>query len=86
MRALAAALAALLMIRNADDDCLVDGLPTIPAAARSAIDAAILGAKAELLDVYPNPGDGKPRAAVTWPEVDRRKADAERRRLFARSV
>lgn len=38
-------LAALIMVRDADDDCLRDGLPTIPPAARATIDAAI--AKAE---------------------------------------
>lgn len=38
-------LAALEMVRDADEDCKRDGLPTIPAAARAKIDAAI--AKAE---------------------------------------
>lgn len=36
---------ALVMVRDADDDCEKDGLPTIPPGARSRIDAAI--AKAE---------------------------------------
>jgi len=35
----------LRMVRDADDDCREDGLPTMPPAARAAIDAAI--AKAE---------------------------------------
>lgn len=34
-------LEALLMVRDADDDCKRDGLPTIPASARARIDAAI---------------------------------------------
>jgi len=34
-------LAALEMVRDADNDCARDFLPTIPKAARSAIDAAI---------------------------------------------
>lgn len=34
-------LEALIMVRDADDDCRKDGLPTIPAPARSKIDAAI---------------------------------------------
>jgi len=34
-------LEALTMIRDADEDCKRDGLPTIPPAARSTIDAAI---------------------------------------------
>ena len=38
-------LAAVTMIRDADDDCRHDGLPTIPGPARAVIDAAI--AKAE---------------------------------------
>ena len=38
-------LEALIMIRDADDDCARDGLQTIPAPARAKIDAAI--AKAE---------------------------------------
>ncbi len=38
-------LEALIMIRDADEDCKRDGLPTIPAVARAKIDAAI--AKAE---------------------------------------
>lgn len=38
-------LAALVMVRDADDDCRRDGLPTIPLSARARIDAAI--AKAE---------------------------------------
>ncbi len=38
-------LAALIMVRDADDDCRADGLPTLPAPARAKIDAAI--AKAE---------------------------------------
>jgi len=37
----AALLAALEMVRDADDDCGKDGLPRIPGAARAAIDAAI---------------------------------------------
>ena len=40
-----ALLEALVMVRDADDDCARDGLPTIPPAARARIDAAI--AKAE---------------------------------------
>ena len=36
---------ALVMVRDADEDCRRDGLPTIPPAARAFIDAAI--AKAE---------------------------------------
>lgn len=38
-------LEALCMVRDADEDCKRDGLPTIPAMARAKIDAAI--AKAE---------------------------------------
>lgn len=38
-------LEALTMVRDADEDCRRDGLPTIPAPARAKIDAAI--AKAE---------------------------------------
>jgi hypothetical protein len=38
-------LEALVMVRDADEDCKRDGLPTIPSAARAKIDAAI--AKAE---------------------------------------
>lgn len=38
-------LEALTMVRDADEDCRRDGLPTIPAPARAVIDAAI--AKAE---------------------------------------
>lgn len=38
-------LEALVMIRDADNDCKADGLPTIPPSARAKIDAAI--AKAE---------------------------------------
>lgn len=38
-------LEALIMVRDADDDCRQDGLPTIPAPARAKIDRAI--AKAE---------------------------------------
>lgn len=34
-------LAALEMVRDADDDCRRDGLPTMPDAARAKIDAAI---------------------------------------------
>lgn len=34
-------LAALEMVRDADDDCRLDGLPTIPIFARAKIDAAI---------------------------------------------
>lgn len=34
-------LEALVMVRDADEDCEADGLPTIPTAARRAIDAAI---------------------------------------------
>lgn len=36
---------ALVMVRDADEDCKRDGFPTIPSASRTAIDAAI--AKAE---------------------------------------
>ena len=34
-------LEALVMVRDADDDCKRDGLPIIPCAARARIDAAI---------------------------------------------
>jgi len=34
-------LAALVMVRDADDDCRMDGLATIPPAARARIDTAI---------------------------------------------
>jgi hypothetical protein len=34
-------LEALVMVRDADDDCRVDGLPNIPSMARAKIDAAI---------------------------------------------
>lgn len=34
-------LEALIMVRDADNDCVKDGLPTIPAPARSRIDRAI---------------------------------------------
>ncbi|MDE4557459.1 hypothetical protein U8C36_06500 [Sinorhizobium medicae] len=37
---------ALIMVRDADEDCRQDGLPTIPAPARAKIDRAI--AKAEV--------------------------------------
>ena len=37
-------LAALVMVRDADDDCRRDGLPTIPGPARGKIDAAIANA------------------------------------------
>ena len=37
--------AALEMVRDADDDCREDGLPTIPEAARRRIDAAIDAAR-----------------------------------------
>lgn len=37
-------LEALEMVRDADNDYRRDGLPTIPAAARAKIDAAIVGA------------------------------------------
>lgn len=40
-------LAALTMVRDADDDCHRDGLPTIPPIARAAIDSAL--AKAEVV-------------------------------------
>lgn len=36
---------ALEMVRDADDDCKLDGLPTIPPMARAKIDAAIAEAK-----------------------------------------
>lgn len=38
---------ALEMVRDADEDCKRDGLPTIPKAARSKIDAAIAAAGGE---------------------------------------
>jgi hypothetical protein len=38
---------ALTMVRDADDDCRRDGLPTIPPAARSKIDAALARARGE---------------------------------------
>lgn len=34
-------LEALIMVRDADDDCKSDGLPTIPSIARATINAAI---------------------------------------------
>lgn len=37
---------ALEMVRDADEDCKKDGLPTIPDIARSKIDAALAAAKA----------------------------------------
>lgn len=40
-------LEALEMVRDADDDCAADGLPTIPTAARAKIDAAIAKAKGQ---------------------------------------
>ena len=40
-------LEALTMVRDADDDCRRDGLPTIPHAARAKIDAAISKATGE---------------------------------------
>lgn len=40
-------LEALIMVRDADDDCRRDGLPTIPRAARAKIDAAINKATGE---------------------------------------
>ena len=40
-------LEALKMVRDADDDCKRDGLPTIPPAARATIDAAIAKATGE---------------------------------------
>lgn len=40
-------LEALVMVRDADDDCRRDGLPTIPYAARKKIDAAIQKARGE---------------------------------------
>ena len=39
-------LAALIMVRDADNDCRADGLPTIPDMARAKIDAAIAKAEA----------------------------------------
>ncbi len=38
-------LEALEMVRDADDDCRLDGLPTIPEPARAKIDAAISRAR-----------------------------------------
>lgn len=38
---------ALEMVRDADDDCKRDGLPTIPATARAKIDAALRKARGE---------------------------------------
>lgn len=40
-------LEALTMVRDADNDCQLDGLPTIPRAARAKIDAAISKATGE---------------------------------------
>ena len=40
-------LEALKMVRDADDDCKRDGLPTIPPAARATIDVAIAKATGE---------------------------------------
>lgn len=40
-------LEALEMVRDADNDCIREGLPTIPAAARAKIDAAIRKATGE---------------------------------------
>ena len=40
-------LEALEMVRDADDDCKMDGLPTIPGPARAKIDAAIAKAKGQ---------------------------------------
>ncbi len=80
--ALARALALFEIMRDADDDCRLDGLPTMPAFARTEIDSVILAARDELAGIYPCPGDGRPRHAVTWPEVDRRKIDSDRRRFF----
>jgi hypothetical protein len=40
-------LEALEMVRDADDDCKMDGLPTIPGPARARIDAAIAKAKGQ---------------------------------------
>ena len=41
-------LEALVMVRDADDDCRKDGLPTIPGPARAKIDAAIAKARRHL--------------------------------------
>lgn len=41
---------ALEMIRDADEDCKRDGLPTIPSAARSTIEAALLKANPSVKD------------------------------------
>lgn len=38
---------ALEMVRDADNDCKSDGLPTIPPAARAVIDAALAKARGE---------------------------------------
>jgi hypothetical protein len=40
-------LEALLMVRDADNDCRADGLPTMPQAARAKINAAIALATGE---------------------------------------
>jgi len=40
-------LEALVMVRDADEDCKRDGLPTIPGPARARIDRAIAKAKGE---------------------------------------
>ncbi|GGA45872.1 hypothetical protein [Pelagibacterium lentulum] len=40
-------LEALIMVRDADNDCRLDGLPTIPSMARNKIDQAIAKAEAK---------------------------------------
>lgn len=48
-------LEALEMVRDADNDCRRDGLPTIPTAARAKIDAAIAGASDGQRPLPPDP-------------------------------
>jgi len=45
-------LAALEMVRDADNDCRLDGLPTIPPCARAKIDAAIGKASGIQFEVF----------------------------------
>lgn len=40
-------LEALIVVQNADDDCALDGLPTIPKPVRAMIDSAIQAARGE---------------------------------------
>lgn len=52
---------ALVMVRDADNDCRLDGLPMIPSVARAKIDAALAAAE---------PASGRSLAAPAHPLPD----------------